>query len=99
LHSLSLVCRFPQKPHRLFGDYKRLDPRKWSHLASRSATPREMASGLSTIRFEIPIVESAVYKLFRNSAIFLFGTDLLFSQRKCAILPVGNQNGGASLIL
>ena len=27
------------------------------------------------------------------------GTDLLFSQRKCAILPVGNQNGGASLIL
>jgi hypothetical protein len=27
----------------------------------------------STIRFEIPIVESAVYKLFRNSAIFLFG--------------------------
>ena len=53
--------------------------------------------------FDLIQSEAAHRVSFWNSIIDphrgTLGTDLLFSQRKCAILPVGNQNGGASLIL
>jgi len=45
-----------------------------------------------------PLVLAQWARLLKPGGRLLF-TDLLFSQRKCAILPVGNQNGGASLIL